>query len=351
MQRDHNVKIGTSWGTLTLQKQRQWNIFTCDVVLRAADMPLGDERSSDFTQQYRQRHAAALASREPARAIQRLDVDSAKGAAHVQAAPRKKLVVAVCACTTSRGINRDRLEGFTLFNLMLPSLLRSLATPDTLKDSIVGVGGAEPLELWVYIAYDVGDQFYDSPGRDAEVRAWLDERLVRPLAGVGVTARHALLRFDNVLRKPGPAFNYMMAAAAQDGADYLYRVNDDTQFVTAWLGDAVRKLRGFSPPNVGVVGPVCHEGKTTILTHDLVHRTHLSIFEHYYPPILSDWWMDDWITHVYGPTRMAKGPWLVRHRVDIHGTRYEVNTQHEGRLGAELDAGKTKLGVWLAAHA
>jgi len=42
----------------------------------------------------------------------------------------------------------------------------------------------------------------------------------------------------------------MMAAAAEDGADYLYRVNDDTQFVTPWLADAIRTLRSYTPPNV-----------------------------------------------------------------------------------------------------
>ena len=82
----------------------------------------------------------------------------------------------------------------------------------------------------------------------------------------------------------------MMAAAAEDGADYLYRVNDDTEFVgTGWAAQAVGALRANTPPNLGVVGPVCNEGNTRILTHDLVHRTHLQIFEHYYPPIFSDW--------------------------------------------------------------
>lgn len=82
---------------------------------------------------------------------------------------------------------------------------------------------------------------------------------------------------------------------------------------------AIRSLRSYSPPNVGVVGPVCAEGNAKILTHDLVHRHHLSIFEFYYPPVLSDWWMDDWITHVYGTRRFTKGPFSVRHHTGAHG--------------------------------
>ena len=65
-------------------------------------------------------------------------------------------------------------------------------------------------EFWLYILYDAGDAFYDSPSREAQVRSWLQRRMVAPLATRGVALRFALLRFDNVLRKPGPAFNFMM---------------------------------------------------------------------------------------------------------------------------------------------
>ena len=44
-----------------------------------------------------------------------------------------------------------------------------------------------------------------------------------------MASRSAVLRFDNPFRKPGPAFNFMMKSAWLDGADYLYRVNDDTE--------------------------------------------------------------------------------------------------------------------------
>jgi hypothetical protein len=253
----------------------------------------------------------------------------------------------VCACTTSRGLRPVRLEDLLLFNTMLPSLLASLQkSGPTLPNS--SVPGGERFELWIYLAFDAGDAFYDNERCEADVRAWLDEKLVKSFAAFGVVVRHSLLRFDNVLRKPGPAFNHMMAAAAEDGADYLYRVNDDTQFATAWVAEAVGALRAFSPQNVGVVGPICNEGNTKILTHDIVHRTHLEIFEYYYPPILSDWWMDDWITHVYGPRRTRKGPFIVKHLWTVHGTRYAVDQSHERRLAGELDSGRRRIERWLS---
>ena len=184
--------------------------------------------------------------------------------------------------------------------------------------------------------------------QEAEIATWLTAEIVSPLATLGVKLRFALLRFDNVLHKPGPAFNFMMAAAWEDGADYLYRVNDDTQFVgSGWPVAAVRQLRGYSPPNVGVVGPRCDEGNTKILTHDLVHRTHLQIFEHYYPPIFSDWWMDDWITRVYGTSRTRRATFRVRHLTGYQGTRYDVDQSHATRLQSELQAGHQRIERWL----
>lgn len=44
-----------------------------------------------------------------------------------------------------------------------------------------------------------------------------------------------------------------------------------------------------------------------MLTHDFVNRVHMEIFNmQYYPPELKDWWMDDWISRVYGHRRVLK---------------------------------------------
>ena len=51
------------------------------------------------------------------------------------------------------------------------------------------------------------------------------------------------MEFTNVLHKPGPIFNFLAAAAFADGADYVYRVNDDTEFRDPW---AVRFVAALS---------------------------------------------------------------------------------------------------------
>uniref|UniRef100_A0A7S4FBI4 Hexosyltransferase n=1 Tax=Chrysotila carterae TaxID=13221 RepID=A0A7S4FBI4_CHRCT len=206
------------------------------------------------------------------------------------------------------------------------------------------------IEFWLYITFDAGDPFFDSTEREVEIRAWLAAQIREPLAAMGVVFKSTLLKFENKIHKPGPAFNFMMAAAYGDGADYLYRVNDDTRFVGAWAAQAIDALRRMQPPNVGVVGPICEQGNTAILTHDFTHRTHLDIFPSYYPPIFSDWWMDDWITRVYA-NRMRRGPFRVEHVIEYQGTRYAVDFTHQAKINSELSRGQMLITQWIKTHA
>jgi GT2 family glycosyltransferase len=69
--------------------------------------------------------------------------------------------------------------------------------------------------------------------------------------------------------------NCAVKAAYDDGASYWYRLNDDTIMVTPnWLKDLPAALAQFKPPNIGIVGPICKQGNTAILTYDFVHRSH-----------------------------------------------------------------------------
>ena len=57
--------------------------------------------------------------------------------------------------------------------------------------------------------------------------------------------------------------------------------------------------------------------------------------------------MDDWITHVYGPSRTRRGPFMVHHRIGHQGTRYEVDQTHATKLQSELQAGRQRIERWL----
>ena len=222
-------------------------------------------------------------------------------------------------------------EQLALFRYLMPSML---STVD------------EGFQYRMYIAYDLGDALFDNPEVVSKAKDWLNEHVHNPLASRGISFKTVFLRFDNPLRKPGPVFNFMMKAAADDGAEYLYRINDDTEFTTLWAKTAVNTLQNFNPKNLGAVGPICLEGNTEIMTHDMVHRQHLDVFPTYYPSILSDWWMDDWISRVYGVSRTKKGPFQVKHHTGHQGTRYEVDMRHAGSLEGELTQGAQRIQAW-----
>jgi len=143
-------------------------------------------------------------------------------------------------------------------------------------------------------------------------------------------------------------FNSLMQDAFDANADYLVRVNDDTQFETrGWVPRAVNQLMAFVPANVGVVGPVCHQGNTAIMVHDMVHRTHLHIFPTYYPSVFHNWYIDDWISAVYGSARTVKmKTWQVHHHVEL-GTRYIPALGDKLLLAGEVAAGAVKISGYL----
>lgn len=59
----------------------------------------------------------------------------------------------------------------------------------------------------------------------------------------GIVAKIVFIRFTNVLMKPGPVFNIVSASAFADGADYVFRVNDDTEIMTiGWAGEMIARL-------------------------------------------------------------------------------------------------------------
>jgi hypothetical protein len=81
------------------------------------------------------------------------------------------------------------------------------------------------------------------------------------------------------------AVNEIAEVAYDDNMTYFVRIKDDTRFISFnWTSTGIKTLLGFIPTIVGVVGPTfIHANKkkkdrNSILTHDMVHRTHLDIF-------------------------------------------------------------------------
>jgi hypothetical protein len=151
-------------------------------------------------------------------------------------------------------------------------------------------------------------------------------------------------------------FNELCQAALDYGATFIVRMNDDSEFATTgWITAATSALKSFSPPNVGVVGPTCKQGNQQIMTHDMVHApTHLSIFDTYYPKEFDNYYVDDWITRVYGKERtMHIKDWEVVHHYQVFwqwsvSQRYKPTYNQDKLLDNLVMEGAEKLERFLS---
>ena len=330
------VVPGKSWGQMEASEEhkQRWSHLGCDCYFdrKCKDRAFRARPPSIHSSTTAAGIAEAVKARPPSERLQ---------------PEGSRQVVAVVLGATSFQVRFETLEANPLFTKLLPSLGKTV-----LAD----------YEYWIYVGFDTGDLFYDDAARLRSLLKWFRRNLAAPLRPRGVEAKMVFLNYTNLLRKPGPVFNFVAAAAVHDGADYIFRVNDDTEVETpGWAAKMAGELAGFRPANVGVVGPSGrHDASATrfMITHDFVHRTHLRIFETYYPPVLSDWWMDDWISHVYpgDKAKRLRGVVVVHHTevvANTHGTapgdpvRYDVDFSHKPFLRSETSKGAKAIAGFL----
>ena len=200
--------------------------------------------------------------------------------------------VAILIPTTTNMIKYPSLQNLTLMTECLPSIIATVEPRFNYK---------------VYI----GTERYDY------LATRLDE--IKAMSVGNIEIKPMIVKGGTLNR----VVNELACQAFNDGMEYLCRINDDTTLITQnWTSMGIKMLANFKPPNVGVVGPTCKQGNTAILTHDMVHRTHLEIFNYYFPPVFENLWQDGWLTLVYKPNRSIKlETWEVFHSLK-QGSRY-----------------------------
>ena len=246
-------------------------------------------------------------------------------------------------------IQRDGVIGMPLFHVFIPSLLAR----------------AQPHHIYrLYLGFDHNDAIFESATWRSAVesefaRLVAAEDAARPhppnyVPGTTVDSSTLLLSLHWVhcdfAGKPSWAHSDAVMAAYKEGADYVFRSNDDTQCPDQpdWVDRLIVDLRGRDIPNLGVVGPQCDEGPA-ILTHDFTHRTHALIFGFEYPRSLPNWSSDDWVTYVYDQFGLMHKLPDVRVKHLLAAQRYESDPQSMRlrTLNAELANGASAI----AAHA
>ena len=221
--------------------------------------------------------------------------------------------VAILIPSTTNKIKNPSLQNLSLMTECLPSIIAT----------------AEP--RFNYKVY-IGTESYDF------LATQFDE--LKSLSAVNIKIIPMIVKGGTVNK----VINEIAHQAYKDGVEYMCRINDDTTFITKnWTSLGIKTLANFKPKNVGVVGPTCRQGNTHIMTHDMVHRTHMEIFNYYYPPVLDNWWADNWITLVYKPNRSIKlKTWEVIHSLK-QGTRYTVDHSQQKFLPVLVTIGSVAI--------
>jgi hypothetical protein len=179
-------------------------------------------------------------------------------------------------------------------------------------------------DVRVYVAIDDDDIF------------WVRRRLILERRNVRI-----LIVKKQTLNGRIP-FNEILALAYQERAEYLVRINDDTFFRSAnWVQNGKQALANMIPENVGVVAPRLEKAES-IFIHDMVHRTHLTIFPTYYPEDFKNWFIDDWITLVYRPNRSKSLiDWTIGH-LNVP-TRYIIDMIPPDKLNMAVQKGQHRI--------
>jgi len=245
----------------------------------------------------------------------------------VQDRNNNKLIVAIGGGITSKKLSATEMnydiKKFPIFTILLPSFCK------TVSDEW------EHYVYHFYLAYDATDRYFSRAYHRKAFRTEFHE----------VIKQYCLVATGCVLHllecpysgRPAWAQNDAMIAAYLNGAEYFYRVNDDTVLSSAkWLSAFTSVLSSYHPRNIGVVGPTHDVGNLKILTYDFVHRTHIEIFGFYYPRVFTDWFADDWITLVYAPQHITKlSNVSIEHR-PLLGQRYFYESAKASHLSNQI---------------
>ena len=232
-----------------------------------------------------------------------------------------RLSVAIALCATAKGISPASFEHLALTRVFLPSLLRT-------TENIYTYG--------IFVGVDDDDEFYTNSSNQ--------EQLLK------LSSPHPIHVYSFPSKDSRIPFNEILEVAYRSGSDYIVRINDDTEFISHnWTSKGIDTLLSHFPANLGVVGPRVVERpgiKNTILTHDMVHRTHREIFPYYYSPFFDNQLIDDWITLVYTPGCVSwVADWIVDHHTSLHGTRYTIKHDFE-LLDKEVRKGVQAVEEW-----
>ena len=245
--------------------------------------------------------------------------------------------IAIGTAVTSKGTHMNRISDSPFFNILLPSFLSTWEGP----------GSA--FRYTFYVGCDEGDHIYDSQTN----RATFDE-LFRLRTSRAPNVALVQLSFRDTSGAPSWAVANIMKQAYDDGAEWLYQLNDDARLTSrGWERALCSTLASnLVAPFVGATGPT-DRGNARIFTHVFTHRTHMDIHGRFFPRAFRNYYSDDWITSVYGSSSTFKLKNVkMAHETKAQKTgtieRYSPDHKAKQRLADEVERGAVKVARWVA---
>lgn len=250
---------------------------------------------------------------------------------------------------TSRGLapGITSFEQLPLFQHALPSVIESIE-PARYRYALA-------------IAADRGDRWYDNADTQRRMLAWFQTQWKRhwpdDACGPPTLTFHV---YANTRSRNTWAVNYVTQLGYEAGADYFYRINDDTRLLANnWSSVFVHELAQMRPiPGLGVTGPGDAFAGKRLLTHSFVSRRHIECFGTHFPFVFGNWYSDDWIQRVYSePYPDALGAaaevrmMSIREDIEVHHAaidqRYTVKATAT-QLERQLAIDREELHVYIA---
>ena len=208
---------------------------------------------------------------------------------------------------------------------------------------IVRTAGYDAHSFVVYVAIDRDDDYWNTAKSLAKIRDFDAPKNIR---------------FNPVVVSGGTfvkAINEVAKIAYRDGMQYFLRINADSELLTPrWATMGIRALQRMKHRNVGVIGLLSYNDRPDIFTHDMTSRAHLEIFnKNYYPPVFSNWFIDDWISEIYGKNASVRlhNFHILHHEEDDSKERHYVpDTASKVYLRPQIKEAKLRIKRWLQRH-
>ena len=182
--------------------------------------------------------------------------------------------------STTKGTKAKKLEDTYLFKYLINSLAHTLSTEHSYT---------------FYYAIDDNDKLYHK----LQTKKKILNKNTYKLINKNLNITPVILSTKGIEKGNVVGYwNMLFKKAYEDKNDYFVQCGDDILFLHRnWLELCIRHLH--FDIGLGATSPK-DIGNPNLMTQSVVSRKHMEIFGYYYPPELTSWFCDDWITKVYG---------------------------------------------------